>query len=134
MEESDHAYKCLLSPFTAKLGRHMIAYKVEAQDTTRPSYCAAVDFQKQVEMALFSFPGMEEAYDNLDDMENLAPSFAFDSHDYDVTVFGFPQPFHPRVENCFMAGKNLADHKYFTAIEGQFYPLHSSRFINFSCI
>ena len=134
MEETDDAYDCLLSPFTAELGRHIIAYKSEAENPTRPSYCDAVEFQKQVEMALFSFPGMEEAYDDMDDMEDLASSFAFDFQDYDVTVFQSPQPFHPRVENLFEAGKNMADCKYFAAVEGQFCSSHCSRFINVSCI
>jgi hypothetical protein len=134
MEETDDAYACLLSPFTAELGRHIIAYKKEAEDPTRPSYCDAVEFHKQVEMALFSFPGMEEAYDNLDDLEDLTSFFAFDFQEYDVTAFDSPQSFHPRVENHFLAGKNIADQKYFTAIEGQFYSLHYSRIINFCCI
>jgi hypothetical protein len=134
MEETDDGYKCLLSPFTAELGRHIITYKSQAENATRPSYCGAVEFQKQVEMALFSFPGMEEAYDNMDDLEELPLSFAFDFQDYDVTVFQSPQLFHPHIESLFEAGKNMADRKYFAAVEGQFCSSHSSRLINICCI
>ncbi|KIM38064.1 hypothetical protein M413DRAFT_13028 [Hebeloma cylindrosporum] len=112
----DNGYISLLSPFTAALGRNMVEYKLEAEEHGHTGFCTAEDFQQQVEMALFAFNGMEEVYD---DVQDFSSSFAHDFQDYNVTAHPSPQRYHEPIHDFFNFGKNVADSKYFSALEGQ---------------
>jgi len=113
-DEDDAAFDNLLLPFTAELGRHMVAYKFDAHDLQIPGACDEKDFQMQVEMALIRYTGMEEAYDT---MKEANSTFAFDFQDYKVTQYDTTQDFHPTISKYFEFGQTMADQKYFAAIE-----------------
>jgi hypothetical protein len=116
MEEPGVTYGNLAVPFTAELALHMVEYKWEAQDCEVPGAGTRDDFIDQVEMAVFGYEEMEEAYQS---MEERNPSFAFDFADYELTVYDTPRVLYEPVTDFFEFGLTLADQKYFAALEGQ---------------
>jgi len=114
--DDNDAYGDFLVPYTVELGRSLVEYKWEAQELEVPSICTREDFQDQVEMALDSYKDMAEAYDCIEDSN---PSFAFDFMHYTLTAYDSTQAFHTPITDFFEFGKTIADHRYFTAVEGQ---------------
>jgi len=68
-------------------------------------------------MAL-SFEGMQEAYDMI---VEISRDFSFDFVNYKVKAFDTPRKIYPAIRYYLESGKTLADSKYFSALEGQFY-------------
>jgi hypothetical protein len=116
MEEPDVAYPSVVVPITARLGQHMVAYKIEAEDLYVPSACTREQFQRQVEMALFTYEDMEEAYD---DIEENNWDFAFDFMEYEVMPYESVQQWHKPLTDFFEFGKTRADQRYFAALEDE---------------
>ena len=92
----------------------MVEYKWEDEDLKVPGACTWDDFIQQVEMVLFHYDDMEDAYHS---MEEGNPNFAFDFNDYTLMVYDSMQAIWDPITNFFDFGLTLADQKYFAALD-----------------
>lgn len=127
---SDDPYLDTVVPIAAALGRDMVLYKQRATEEGKVGVCSPKAFEKQVEMSLFRFDGMEECYKGLVELEvdteqkeryesgDLKLVFALDH--WHLTKNSPVQQYNPPVNDFLADGKNRADTKYFAGIESVF--------------
>jgi len=127
---SDDPYLNTVVPIAAALGRDMVLYKQRATKDGNVGVCSPKAFEKQVEMSLFRFDGMEEYYKGLVELEDdKEHKERYESGDLELvfildlwrlTKNSPVQQYNPPVKDFLADGKNRADTKYFAGIESMF--------------
>lgn len=116
-------YLDFLVPLVAPIARDVVRYKKEAEESGIQGFCSASAFEDQIEMALFGFEGLEEAYWK-SVKEKLSSQSAKDAlelpfflEDY-TGVVALDGPQYDPIPDYVESGKNNADMKYFSALKG----------------
>ena len=113
-----------LTPVIACFGQNMVQYKCKAEEYGTVGVCTASTFEHQVEMALFSFEGLEETYKEPVDGEDNQLHLPFQFWGYSVVELE-PQHHYEAIDNYFKVGRNRADNKFFFAAKGWFFLNHN---------
>ena len=106
-----------LMPVIAHFGWHMVQYKRKAKEYGTVGVCTASAFERQVEMTLFGFEGLEETYKEPVDGEDDQLRLPFRFWGYNVVELE-PQHHYKAIDNYFKVGRNRADNNFFFASKG----------------
>ena len=119
-----------LTPVVGMFGRDLVRYKRKAVEDGIPGVCSVRAFERQIEMALFSFQGMEEGYSMaVQDEETDENKERYAAGDLDLPfvytgwrleAYSATQHFHEPMVDFFKEGRNRADNKYFFGIGSEF--------------